>query len=68
MEKLGPSIIVKDFRIGVASDFWHLYESDIALAADLGAPGATGRSQLPHSKCSLAQLMHIRQTEQLCGP
>ena len=37
MAKLGPSVIVKDFRGGVASDFWHLYESDIALAADLGA-------------------------------
>ena len=37
MEKMGPSVIVKDFRIGKASDFWNLYESDIGLAAELGA-------------------------------
>ena len=43
MEKLGPSVIVKDFRIGVASDFWRLYESDIALAAKLGAQACTCR-------------------------
>lgn len=34
--KLGPSKIVKNTRIGKASDFWNLYEKDIKLAADLG--------------------------------
>lgn len=34
--KLGPSKIVKNTRIGKASDFWNLYEKDIQLAADLG--------------------------------
>ena len=31
-EKLGPSKIVKNQRIGVASDFWNRYEEDIQLA------------------------------------
>ena len=34
--KLGPSKIVKNSRIGMASDFWNLFERDIQLAADLG--------------------------------
>ena len=34
--KLGPSKIVKNTRIGKASDFWNLYERDIQLAADIG--------------------------------
>ncbi|KAK9840609.1 hypothetical protein WJX81_004313 [Elliptochloris bilobata] len=34
-EKLGPSKIVKNQRIGVASDFWNRYEEDIQLAKDL---------------------------------
>ena len=34
--KLGPSKIVKNARIGKASDFWNLYEKDIQLAADIG--------------------------------
>ena len=35
--KLGPSKIVKNFRIEEASDFWNRYEQDIQLAKDLGA-------------------------------
>ncbi len=35
--KLGPSKIVKNTRIGEASDFWNRYEQDIQLAKDLGA-------------------------------
>ena len=35
--KLGPSKIVKNFRIEKASDFWNRYEQDIQLAKDLGA-------------------------------
>jgi len=34
--KLGPSKIVKNMRIGKASDFWNLYYKDIQLAADIG--------------------------------
>ena len=34
--KLGPSKIVKNTRIGVASDFWNRYEEDIQLAKDIG--------------------------------
>ena len=36
LEKLGPSVIQEGFQIGKASDFWHLYEDDIAKAASLG--------------------------------
>ena len=34
--KLGPSKIVKNTRIGKASDFWNRYEQDIQLAKDIG--------------------------------
>ena len=34
--KLGPSKIVKNTRIGVASDFWNRYEEDIQLSKDIG--------------------------------
>lgn len=34
--KLGPSKIVKNTRIGVASDFWNRYEQDIQLSKDIG--------------------------------
>ena len=36
-ENLGPSKIVGDQRIGVASDFWNRYEEDIQLAKDIRA-------------------------------
>lgn len=34
--KLGPSIIVKDSKIGKASDFWNRYKEDLQRAKDLG--------------------------------
>lgn len=34
--RLGPSIIVKDSKIGKASDFWGRYKEDIQRAKDLG--------------------------------
>jgi len=36
-ENLGPSKIVGDQRIGVASDFWNRYAQDIQLAKDIRA-------------------------------
>ncbi|CAL8471442.1 g10984 [Coccomyxa elongata] len=36
LPKLGPSKIVKNTRIGVASDFWNRYEQDIQLSKDIG--------------------------------
>ena len=42
MEKLGPSVIQEGFQIGKASDFWHLYEDDIAKAASLGTTFSFG--------------------------
>ena len=47
--KLGPSKIVKNTRIGKASDFWNMYEKDIQLAADLG----TNTTVLYPSRASL---------------
>jgi beta-glucosidase/6-phospho-beta-glucosidase/beta-galactosidase len=34
--RLGPSVIVKDSKIGKASDFWGRYKEDIQRAKDLG--------------------------------
>lgn len=34
--KLGPSIIVKDSKIGNASDFWNNYKEDLQRAKDIG--------------------------------
>ena len=34
--KLGPSVIVKDSRIGKSSDFWNRFKEDIKRAKDLG--------------------------------
>ena len=45
-EKLGPSKIVKNQRIGVASDFWNRYEEDIQLAKDLSAASSTLKQQV----------------------
>lgn len=35
-KKLGKSVIKNGEMIGVSSDFWNNYESDIQLAKDLG--------------------------------
>ena len=56
--KLGPSKIVKNTRIGKASDFWNLYERDIQLAADLGknttASHASRDSLMPCARACVA--------------
>ena len=40
MDRLGPSVIQKGFKIGISSDFWNRFESDIQLAKNLGASAA----------------------------
>lgn len=37
--RLGPSVVVKDSKIGKSSDFWHKYKEDIQRAKDLGKRG-----------------------------
>ena len=58
MEKLGPSTIQKGFKIGVASDFWHLYEDDIAKAAELGTALPLPASFWLH-ECAAAGACHL---------
>ncbi len=51
-ENLGPSKIVRDQRIGVASDFWNRYEEDIQLAKDVRAcPPSLPPDQTPRLCC-----------------
>ena len=66
-ENLGPSKIVRDQRIGVASDFWNRYEEDIQLAKDVRAcppslpPDQTPQAMLLHAEvaCLVRRLQQL---------
>jgi hypothetical protein len=50
--KFGPSKIVKNTRIGIASDFWNRYKEDIQLAKDIGEYALSAGLRYPQSLCT----------------